>query len=755
MKNALAGLKNMNYKQFAVNHGEKLGLGLIGLLAVFVLFSSHWSTTIEITPVDIQDQVRASTNKVVNNNDWPDEEKTQFVSMRDMETTAKNLFHPLDIAPYRYSTEMSFPLYRPIEKSREPTFYPVEDLLADSGKLLLSLRNGGAADDELNSDDPNSEDGKTPDADVDDDDDFQRRTAPAAGAGNSASAGLAAAGAAGLDGDGALGGNFGASVDATEDGIAGAGAGDDPSDMASLGAGGEGGLMVQNGRGERYVSVRGVFPIKKQANENRSALALPNTIPASRLVDLMDFELQRKTAVGGPNPWSGEWQSVDLETAEDILQQTSSFETDVVPNGITDPTVVMPLPARLTGIWKKKVSHPRVENFELSEEERELERKRNEAILKRHQEQAEKKADLPVKGGFSGMMVDIKTAQSDVMSGAGGMDFMRDMQNQLYKGSSSQTRTNSQDKQRRSAAGHLLLFRFIDFAVEPGNAYIYRVRLVMRNPNFNRPLDELEDAESAKGPLRQTPWSNLSTPVVVRKDVEYYLTKVNPRSLNASLNIFQWSLDSGTTINSVLNVQLGQFVGGKEKTDVVRPAASTFMNEEVEFSTKDMLVDTIAARPLDSELHPELRLTRQQRGRIGLPDEALIIDHTGKLVTLDSLSGRDAEQAAKARLKRLFDYYEDLKEEESDDSDLGELEGLGLDDMGMGGDEEGGRRSGRRSGSPLRRRDGKRNSMSDMMRSYGKTQDSGNSGGAPQGFPSSGRKSGGGAGGYPGSSRPK
>jgi len=753
MKNALAGMKNMNYKQFAINHGEKLGLGLIGLLAVFILFSSHWSAFSDTTPEAIQEQVRASTDKVVKNNNWPDEEKTQFVSMRDMETTAKNLFQPLNIAPYRYSTEMSFPLYRPIEKSREPTLYPVEDLLADSGKLLLSLRNGGSADGELNPDDPNSQDGETPDADVDDDDDFQRRPSPAGGAGNSASAGLAAAGGGG---DLGLGGNFGASVDAAEDGIAGDGG--DPADMADLGAGGQSALAVQNGRGERYVSVRGVFPLKKQANENRSALALPNTIPANRLVELMDFQLERKTATGGPNPWSGEWQPVDMDTAEDILQQTSSFETDVVPNGITDPTVVMPLPARLTGIWKKKASHPRVENFELSEEERELERKRNEKILEEHQKQAEKKADQPVKGGFSGLMVDIKTAQSDVMSSAGGDQFMQSMASNLYKdsGASSQTKASDQDKQRRSAAGHLLLFRFIDFAVEPGNAYIYRVRLVLRNPNFNRPLDELEDAESAKGPLRQTPWSNLSTPVVVRKDVEYYLTKVNPRSLNASLNIFQWSLDSGTEINSALDVQLGQFVGGKAKTDVVRPAASTFMNEEVEFVTKDMLVDTIAARPLDSELHPELRLTRQQRGRIGLPDEALIVDHTGKLVTLDSLSGRDAEQAAKARLKRLFDYYEDLKEDEdAEGDDLGELEGLGLEDMsGMGG-EEGGRSSRRGRGSPLRRQNGKRNSMSDMMRSYGNTQDSNSSGGAPQGFPGGGPKGAGGPGGSPGSSRPK
>ena len=753
MKNALASLKTMNYKQFAINHGEKIGFCLFGLVSVLVLFSSHWKSFDETSPEKIKQQVQSSTDKILNGNQWPDEEQTQFVSMTDIETTARNLFQPLDLSPYRYSTEMSFPLYRPIEKSREPKLYPVEDLLADSGKLLLSLRSGGAADESLES---NGDDSDTPNSsgDTDDDDDFQRRNTPTGNTGNSAT--LATGGA-----DGALGGgNFGATVDAAADDVAAAG--DESEGLAGLGAGNETMMNVQSGRGERYVAVRGVFPVKKQANEIRSALALPNTYPTNRLVDLMDFQLERKTAVAGTDPWSGKWQPVDMQTAEDILQQTSSFETDVVPAGITDPTVVMPLPARLTGIWKKKASHPRVDSFELSEEERELMRKRNEAILKRREEQMSKKEDEVVKGGFSGMVLDINTAESDVMSGAGGADYMSQMAKQISQGASAQTQTTAMEKQRQSAAGHLLLFRFIDFAVESGNAYMYRVRLVIRNRNYNRPLDELEDAESAKGPLRFTPWSNLSAPVVVAKDTEYYLTKVNPRSQNASLNIFQWSVDSGTMINSALDVQLGQFVGGKAKTDVVRPAASTFMNEEIEFTTKDMLVDTVMAKPLESAFHPELRLTRKEQGRIGLPDEALIVDHTGKLLTLDSLSGRDAEQEAQARLKRFFDHYEDLKEAEGSGDDLSELEGLGLDDpMGMEG-EEGGRSSRRGRGSPLRRQNGRRNSMADMMRSYGSMSNGdgsgGGGGGAPQGFPFSSSPKGGGGpggGGFPGSSRPK
>ena len=50
-----------------------------------------------------------------------------------------------------------------------------------------------------------------------------------------------------------------------------------------------------------------------------------------------------------------------------------------------------------------------------------------------------------------------------------------------------------------------LLFRYFDFTVTPGNSYRYRVRLVLRNPNYKRPVEELVDASVAEGELRMTP----------------------------------------------------------------------------------------------------------------------------------------------------------------------------------------------------------------------------------------------------------
>ena len=46
--------------------------------------------------------------------------------------------------------------------------------------------------------------------------------------------------------------------------------------------------------------------------------------------------------------------------------------------------------------------------------------------------------------------------------------------------------------------GRLLLFRYFDFSIEPGNAYRYRVKLKMRNPNYLRGYDEVVDQSVAE-----------------------------------------------------------------------------------------------------------------------------------------------------------------------------------------------------------------------------------------------------------------
>ena len=44
MKDLMSKLKTLDYKQFALDHGEKIGIGFVGLMvAVICLFMTSWA----------------------------------------------------------------------------------------------------------------------------------------------------------------------------------------------------------------------------------------------------------------------------------------------------------------------------------------------------------------------------------------------------------------------------------------------------------------------------------------------------------------------------------------------------------------------------------------------------------------------------------------------------------------------------------------------------------------------------------------
>lgn len=65
------------------------------------------------------------------------------------------------------------------------------------------------------------------------------------------------------------------------------------------------------------------------------------------------------------------------------------------------------------------------------------------------------------------------------------------------------------------AAPPYLLFRFLDFKIEPRKFYRYRVKLIVANPNYNLDKAHLDKPEFALGETRETPWSEPSPPVGV------------------------------------------------------------------------------------------------------------------------------------------------------------------------------------------------------------------------------------------------
>ncbi|MGH7128330.1 MAG: hypothetical protein ACREIV_07160, partial [Planctomycetaceae bacterium] len=261
-----------------------------------------------------------------------------------------------------------------------------------------------------------------------------------------------------------------------------------------------------------------------------------------------------------------------------------------------------------------------------------------------------------------------------------------------------------------SAAGSLLLFRALDFTVEPGKTYIYRVRLSLKNPHSGRSIDDLENPAMAQGEYRETDWSNATEPVKVAEDAAFFVEYAEADRVAqdrdgvldrwAHFDIYQWLPDTGTHIHEVLEVDLGQFIGGKEKTKVLEPAPGKYEERDAEFATGEMLVDVAGSVELNQSLHADLKsvFVKGQPGLLPIPGEALVIDEYGKLVTLDAVSEDADQNAISTYVQQERDVFGYLKNAvplgmEGYEGEYGEDGGESLDayagEYGIGGGEGG------------------------------------------------------------------
>ena len=239
-----------------------------------------------------------------------------------------------------------------------------------------------------------------------------------------------------------------------------------------------------------------------------------------------------------------------------------------------------------------------------------------------------------------------------------------------------------------TAEGTLLLFRYFDPTPEPGQAYRYRVRLTVRNPNFGRGPDEVDDPAIAQGETRNTPWSAPTEPVIVPPDTRYFLTRTGQArdgSEVARLEMIQWSREHGTPVKEILDFEPGQLLVEKKATLVIDPAAQTYEEkEDYTFDTRDALVDLNSYGDDVAAANPILNL-----GARGTDfGRALVLKGTGEVQAIDA-SLLNAQASAVAEVKRFQEALSSLKVvEPPPGSEYGEE--FGYEEYGYGDEGEGG-----------------------------------------------------------------
>jgi hypothetical protein len=690
-------------KALAIAHGEKAVLGIVVVLIGWFLYSARWSGY-ERHPAEFTELVTQGKNRLASN-DWGQPQVEEHTLAEDEYPTAivqAALEQEFDVSKFQLSTQLTRTPFDHQEPLKLLATADVRNPIADAGYAFLQFP---VEEDETEGEDGEGESAdedaeETPSADEEVSDEFLPIAGAAAGgtgntgAGNAASA-RAAAGTAYSEYE-SMYANVGSSTegDATRE-AAMATASNYTSQYGSgygydnLGEGqGAQTALNRNGKLYPYVSVRAVFDVREQIRKIQEATHL-EPLQAAAQFRFLDFRLERRTEIE-PGLWS-EWEPVQIQVAKDVLDQVDYHAADVVSSAVTDPTITMPLPSRIYGAWSRHANHPDLVKFTLTPEQLEREIELNRRLLDEYiktRGSLDSAIQQQRSGGFADVSLDTRQMQSEMMgmgSGEGyaasymqAMGGMGGMTTASGAGRASRSSQSPADpeliekliaagegteeqqnllreyiEERVTSDGQLMLFRYIDFDVRPGETYQYRVQIEIANPNYQRRASEAGGiAEVVETESRWTDWSEPTPPARLAPTTHYYLTQIEPaKNTNfrnelpiPRLAFYQRSQTLGSMVhNAGVEVRIGGMVGGTQETEQYDAAkaiytAATDADSEFRFSSNDFLVAALPDIELSDEHVDVDAPPRSARGALRLTEAAVVVDDEGNLRAIDPVT---------------------------------------------------------------------------------------------------------------------
>ena len=666
-------MKKFNFKAFFLNHFEKMIFGVFALFVVCVLAKTSWSGYPK-PPDQLLSNIEKVRKRIESpDNVWKDRDEFKVVDFTDQ---VEKIFSPLAYSRYEFSTPIFHPLFKKNEPRREPAFEAVMELTAKASLVALSMKLEADSATNPAGTDPNSpsENKETP---LDETDELRDRREVASGGGTKST----------RPGGGPVATLRGSKF------MSQAMLDDEESQRSTMmPQGSTGAATVANSgvtsRGVRVVAVRGVFPLYKQADQFEKALHV-NRQDALSMIEIRDFVLERQTAQAGPEPWkNAEWKEVNIDSALDLLNESSGVDpVDPVPIRLQDAVITMNLPLRLAGFWGDLATHPRLRGDELKNDaEIEAQNRMLDLLEETFQDSDLVNTAKPRRRGLTRAQSDVKSAVQQMKSNASANEAWRDksskrmdrmggvggLPNQPPTGAASMAVLDN-----FVTGGRYLLFRYLDFDVQSGFAYRYRVRLKLTNPNFDATDEELAAADPSirKGEERDTPWSDVSVPVVVPNTVNYFLHDVGRDPYNeekirvdtskpvAQLAMFDWDTKLGTTVHDLLNTySIGSFISGepanKKETlilDLTMADGQQLRKDKYNFNTSDVLLDVEPDLEITPDQHPDLKVAVEKGkgpARLGVIEEALVFTSLGEIRTLDPISGRSEEESLISKVQK-------------------------------------------------------------------------------------------------------
>jgi len=179
-----------------------------------------------------------------------------------------------------------------------------------------------------------------------------------------------------------------------------------------------------------------------------------------------------------------------------------------------------------------------------------------------------------------------------------------------------------------------------DVSAIPGRTYRYRLRLVMFNPLAGASLF-LKDKSKAMYVGIAGPWSEISRPVTIERDTDFFVGGTGPQQKTADVTIYHWHL--GWLCKERFTVKSGEPIGGQRRTRFYQEIDSRTLlqrKEPVDFSTGATVVDILTDQVI------QLREATGNSGEFEYRTESdvtvvVYLDDQGRLQRKDSVRSTD------------------------------------------------------------------------------------------------------------------
>lgn len=494
-----------DWKSLLLTHGEKIGLAVVGVVVLLLLWSALGQEGLSDSqqPDDLI-ALASSAKQHITEATWADYPEKPELPPIDSQAT----FTPLKVQPYETVATLNPPIWTRKNKRTDPKLLPPIQLEAHSGYGAFALV------------DPNA---------------MQYGGMPGApGAMPGAPVGPGASGQPGA----LINPNEGALINPNQGGLFGPGGGGllAPGGEGMLGGGGMLGLPGQRPL-PQWVPIEGVQPGMGSKLEGRHWIVVNALVPKAKQIEAFDlafaeaegykpaadmpeyiaYQVQRTEIVPGEEP---QWETIAGVTAKQIAQDTRQWSTQAggmggpsmggpalggpgtmmpgmpgganAPREIVDPrylhpVLTFPLGPLVMENWDEEVTHTQVPLAPTPEELRQQ-------MLNRRPLQQEPEATPQAQGEETPGFFEQLNQRRGNPNGPGMGQYPGGPGMGQYPGGPGYGEGGygpgmggyGMNPELRRPVPYYLL-RYFDFDAEPGKSYQYRIRLVMRDPNYHRP----------------------------------------------------------------------------------------------------------------------------------------------------------------------------------------------------------------------------------------------------------------------------